>query len=404
MEDHNNESNGSDPGHPELRRINPKSPRQAIQPEQAPGPPPRSKQVRHPVVVFLNFLITLVLLAVVAFGGILYWGKQEFEATGPLTKDQTVMVSRGASLESISGQLQQKGLISSSWVFTIAVQVYKNANEMKAGEYLIPANASMRQIMDVIVAGRGVEYAVTLPEGLSSEQIIAILKKDAILVGEIDEIPEEGILLPETYKFTRGTSRQQIVDRMRRDHDKVLADVWSRRDKNLPIASPREMLILASIVEKETGKADERTRVAAVFVNRLRKKMRLESDPTILYGLHGGDAWNRPRTLLLSELKKPNNYNTYQIDGLPPGPIASPGRAALEAVANPSRTNDLFFVADGTGGHVFAETYADHKKNVARWRKVEKDRRDAANRAATTDGTATPKTKSSKTKPADSSQ
>ncbi len=381
MEDFNNKSDkAQDPSRPDLGRISPRSPHQVLQPERAPGPPPRSRHVRHPLVVFMNFLITLVILAVLAFGGILYWGKQEFEGAGPLTKDQTVAVPRGASLEAIASMLHQKGVISNAWVFNAAVQVYKNSDDLKAGEYLIPANASMRQVMDIIVGGRGVEYAITIPEGLSSQQIVERIKTNPILVGEITEVPEEGALLPETYKFTRGTTRQQVLDRLRKAHDKAVVEIWERRDDNLPIATPEDMVILASIVEKETGKADERTRVAAVFVNRLKKNMKLESDPTILYGLYGGDAWNRPRTLLRSQLNTPNKYSTYQISGLPPGPIANPGRAALEAVVNPSRTDDLFFVADGTGGHVFAKTYEEHKKNVAKWRKIEKKQRDEAAR------------------------
>jgi len=174
---------------------------------------------------------------------------------------------------------------------------------------------------------------------------------------------------------------------MKQAHDAAIAEIWNRRADDLPIKTPADLVTLASIVEKETGKADERTRVAGVFINRLRRGMRLESDPTILYGLYGGSAWERPRTIFRSELNKPNAYNTYQIDGLPPGPIANPGRAALEAVANPSRTNDIFFVADGTGGHVFAETLEDHNRNVARWRDLEKKRKDdaAAKEAETPD-------------------
>jgi UPF0755 protein len=197
------------------------------------------------------------------------------------------------------------------------------------------------------------------------------------LTGTITDIPAEGTLLPETYKFSRGDTAEQVIKRMQQAHNKAVEEIWSRRVNDLPIKTPQQMVVLASIVEKETGRADERTQVAGVFINRLNKNMRLQSDPTILYGLYKGAAWEQYRSILRSELDAPNNaYNTYQINGLPPGPIANPGRAALEAVANPSRTNDLFFVADGTGGHVFAETLEEHNRNVARWRKVEQERRE----------------------------
>jgi UPF0755 protein len=206
---------------------------------------------------------------------------------------------------------------------------------------------------------------------LTSEQIVARLSQNQIFSGTIREIPREGSLLPETYKFPRGTSREQVIQRMQQAQKRVLAEIWERRTPDVPVKTPEQLVTLASIVEKETGKPDERSRVAAVFVNRLKQKMKLQSDPTIIYGLVGGKG-TLGRPIKRSEITQPSPYNTYVIEGLPPGPIANPGRASLEAAANPARTRDLFFVADGTGGHSFTETYEQHQKNVARLRTMEK--------------------------------
>ena len=209
------------------------------------------------------------------------------------------------------------------------------------------------------------------PEGLTSEQIVARLTDNDIFAGTVREIPREGTLLPETYKFPRGTTREQVIARMQQTQKRVLAEIWERRNPDVPVKTPEQLVTLASIVEKETGKADERSRVAAVFVNRLRQKIKLQSDPTIIYGLVGGKG-TLGRPIKRSEIQQPSPYNTYVVDGLPPGPIANPGRASLEAAANPARTRDLFFVADGTGGHAFTETYDQHQKNVSKLRAMEK--------------------------------
>lgn len=363
-------------------RIKPKSPREAIQPEQAPGPPVRSRHVRNPLVILTNMLVSLTVLLLIAVGAALYFGKQQFEAKGPLTEDQTVIISSGAGLSGITDRLAAQNVINDDWfdqlVFNFGVRFYKNAANLKAGEYAFEAGVSMQKVMTDLVDGNAVTHAVTVPEGWSTAQILERVRSHPTLVGEITEVPAEGALLPETYTFTRGTNRQQILDQMEAAQDKLLAEIWGRRVDGLPIKTPEELVVLASIVEKETAKADERPRVAGVFVNRLNQSMRLQSDPTILYGLFGGDAWTTDRSAIKqSELKSETPYNTYQIDGLPPGPIGNPGRAAMEAVANPSLTKDLFFVADGTGGHVFAETYEQHQANVRKWRKVERERRQA---------------------------
>ena len=236
--------------------------------------------------------------------------------------------------------------------------------------------------MNALVSGKAILHGFTVPEGLTSEQIVARLADDPVLTGELGSIPAEGTLLPETYKFSRGTTREQIIDQMRRAQERLIAEIWARRSSDLPIATPAEFVTLASIVEKETGKADERPLVAAVFINRLRQNIRLQSDPTIIYGLFGGKGKPPERPIFRSDIDKKTPYNTYLIDGLPPGPIANPGRAALEAVANPSRTDDLFFVADGTGGHVFAPTLEEHNRNVEHWRRIEAAKKKAKEAAA----------------------
>jgi UPF0755 protein len=216
-----------------------------------------------------------------------------------------------------------------------------------------------------------VQHAVTIPEGLTSEQIVARLSDNDIFAGSVREIPREGTLLPETYKFPRGTTRDQVIQRMQQAQKRALAEIWERRNPDIPIKTPEQLITLASIIEKETGKPDERSRVSAVFVNRLRQRIKLQSDPTIIYGLVGGKG-TLGRPIKRSEIQQPSPYNTYVVDGLPPGPIANPGRASLEAAANPARTRDLFFVADGTGGHAFSDTYDVHQKNVAKLRAMEK--------------------------------
>jgi len=351
-------------------RLGPKSPAEALQPEAVPPPPARSRAARHPLVVFLNFVMTVIVITVIVAGAAVFFGKMRFEQPGALDQARPVTIERGTDLAGIAGLLQSAGAISSKWLFVAGVWFSGEQSNLKAGEYLIPAKASMRQIMDSMVAGRGILYSITVPEGLTSQQIVDLLNEDNVLVGEIDEVPPEGSLLPETYKFSRGDTRQSVINRMRRDRDRLLTDVWNRRAQDLPISNVEELVILASVVEKETSLADERSRVAAVFINRLRLNMRLQSDPTVIYALFGGKGKPAGFTLSRADLDKPSPFNTYASDGLPPSPIANPGRASLEAVANPSRTSDLFFVADGTGGHAFAESYEEHLRNVARWREL----------------------------------
>lgn len=339
-------------------------------------PPPRrhSARVRHPMVVFGNAIFTLLVLVAIAAGGALFVGKQRFDAPGPLAEDKIVNVPAGYGVQDISELLTRAGVIDQPYVFIGGVVVLKARGlTLKHGEYKFARQASLSDVVETLSEGKVVQHNFTVAEGLTSEQIVQRLLETDALSGQIKQIPREGTLLPETYKFTRGMSREQILQRMQQAHRRVLQEVWARRSPDLPaqIQTPEHLVTLASIVEKETGQEDERTRVAAVFVNRLKAKMKLQSDPTIIYGLIGGKG-SLGRPIMKSEIEQATPYNTYTIEGLPPGPIANSGRASLEATANPARTKELFFVADGTGGHAFSDTYAEHLKHVAKLRAIER--------------------------------
>jgi UPF0755 protein len=352
--------------------ISPRSPRAALEPEQVPPPPKRSERARNPFVVVGNAIITLLLIGMLGAGGAYYYGRQVLEAPGPLKEDKIVNIPQRAGKRDIAETLNKESVTDvNPWVFIAAVAALKASSDLKPGEYLFQKNASLRDVIATIVEGKVVQHSVTIPEGLTSEQIVARLSDNDIFTGSVRELPREGTLLPETYKFPRGTPRDQVIQRMQQAHKRVLAEIWERRSQDLPVKTPEQLETLASIVEKETGKPDERSRVAAVFVNRLKQKIKLQSDPTIIYGLVGGKG-TLGRPIKRSEITQPSPYNTYVIEGLPPGPIANPGRASLEAAANPARTRDLFFVADGSGGHAFTETYDAHQKNVAKLRAMEK--------------------------------
>jgi peptidoglycan lytic transglycosylase G len=348
----------------------PRSPRAALEPERVPMPSRRSTRARHPVIVVGNAIFTVLIVISVAVGAALFFGKQRFDAAGPLADDKVVNIPRGLGIRDIADLLQREGVIDQPYIFMGGVIALKARGELKYGEYQFSKHASVADVVDTIIEGKVVQHAFTVPEGLTSEQIVARLLENTALTGQIKEIPREGTLLPETYRFTKGMTREQIIQRMQQAHRRVLQDVWEHRMPDLPVKTPEQLVTLASIVEKETGRPDERTRVAAVFVNRLKTKMRLQSDPTIIYGLTGGKG-SLGRPIQKNEIEQPTPYNTYVIDGLPPGPIANPGRASLEAAANPARTKEIYFVADGSGGHLFSDNYSEHQKNVARLRGLE---------------------------------
>jgi len=352
--------------------ISPRSPRAALEPEQMPSPPKHSARARNPLVIVGNAIITVLLVVMLAAGGAFYYGKRLLETPGPLTEEKVVNIPPRAGMTDIGDILQRNGVISTDrWTFIGGVLVMNARSGLKSGEYQFQKSASLRDVISTIVDGKVVQHSFTIPEGLTSEQIVARLQENDIFAGSVREMPREGTLLPDTYKFPRGTPRDQVIQRMQQAQKRTITEIWERRNTDIPLRTPEQLVTLASIVEKETGKPDERSRVAAVFVNRLRQKIKLQSDPTIIYGLVGGKG-TLGRPIKRSEIQQPSPYNTYVIDGLPPGPIANPGRASLEATANPARTRDLFFVADGTGGHTFAENYEQHQKGVAKLRAMER--------------------------------
>jgi UPF0755 protein len=365
----------------EIKRITPRSPRAALEPERVSMPTRRSERVRHPLVIAGNAVFTVLILIAIAGGILFVVAKQRFEAPGPLEKEKIVNIPPRLGIRDIADLLVTEGVIDHPLTFVVSALLAKTREELKFGEYQFARQASLHDVINTIVDGKVVLHQITIPEGLTSEQIVQRLLETDILSGNIKEIPREGSMLPESYRYARGTPRDQVIQRMQQAQARVVQEVWDRRMPDLPLRSPQQLVILASIVEKETGRADERTRVAAVFVNRLKQRMKLQSDPTIIYGLVGGKG-TLGRPILRSEVEQATPYNTYAIDGLPPGPIANPGRAALEAVANPARTKELYFVADGTGGHAFSETLEQHQRNVSRLRALEQTQRDSTQPAA----------------------
>jgi UPF0755 protein len=349
------------------------SPNEALQPE-TPPPPPTPRR-RRPALSALSGLLSFLLIAAVAglFGVV--WGAHRLQEPGPLPADKVLFIAPGTDLPDIIGMLEQEQVISSPLIFNLALVIEGDRSRVRAGEYLFRQSASMHDVIDTLVNGKQILHSVTIPEGLTSEQIVDRLRDNDLLMGDIREIPKEGTLLPETYKVPRSMGRADLIRRMQEDQKRLVEQIWARRASNVRLHSPYELVTLASIVEKETGNAEERPHIAAVFLNRLQKRMRLQSDPTIVYGLVGGKG-TLGHPIQKSEVEEASPYNTYLIDGLPPGPITNPGRASLEAVANPSQSQDLYFVADGTGGHVFSETLEEHQRNVARWRQLEKDKSD----------------------------
>lgn len=304
----------------------------------------------------------------------LFWGWSVYYGPGPAARsnDATIVtLPSGSSVSTIAATLKQSGVIRSIDLFKAAATLTGADRRLRAGEYEVPDKASLSQVLRLLTEGRVIRHFVTIPEGWSSAQAVDILNAETVLVGEV-EMPAEGSLWPETYEVLRGETRASVIARMQRAMTDNLASLWSGRSPSTVVTSPEDALILASIVEKETAIANERPRVAAVFSNRIRLGMRLESDPTIIYGITRG----RPlgRGIRRSELAADTGYNTYIIPGLPPTPIANPGRDAIAAVLSPPRSDDLFFVADGTGGHAFARTYDEHLANVARWREIERRR------------------------------
>lgn len=335
-----------------------------------------------------GFISSLASLAIVGVAIVLVAAFAFFAETtraGPSTQDSAFMVERGQSAATIGANLEENQQIRSALMFRIATRIYARGQSLQAGEYLIPAGASLRQVVEMMADGEALQHRITFPEGITIAAAMRIIEESDVLTGDLPETPPEGSILPETYSVHRGMTRAALLQLMREERDKAVAEIWAGRQPNLPIATPEDFVTLASIVERETGVAAERPLVAAAFINRLRRPMRLESDPTIIYGVckqfpdrcRDGrlvNAAGQPRVIRQSEIDLNTGYNTYRIDGLPPTPISNPGRDALEAVAHPAESDAIFFVADGSGGHAFAATVAEHNANVARWRQIEAQR------------------------------
>ena len=372
-----------------------------------------------------NFL-TLAIVLLIAAAAAVAWAKREFSGPGPSAIAQCVQISPGASLNAVSNQLAAQGAISNAYIFRAGADYMDKARDLKFGSFLMPPQASMEQIVETVTAGgpstcgtevvvrvgvrentvllrdtnpetgayeemarwtpgsgdrpaplvqaqdrADVRLSLVMAEGVTSWQVVEALRAADFLTGEVAEIPAEGSLAPDTYLLEKGGDRNAILAQMASRQAAILAQEWEARPFGMPYETPEEALIMASIVEKETGQADERPQVASVFVNRLRQGMRLQTDPTVIYGVTNGQVV-LDRGLRRSELDTPTPFNTYRIDGLPPTPIANPGRAAIRAALNPDETDYLYFVADGTGGHAFSRTLEEHNAAVARWREIER--------------------------------
>jgi UPF0755 protein len=369
--------------------------------------------------------LTLFIVILIAMAALVAWGRNEFFAAGPLAEPICLEVERGASLSAVSRNLEERGAISDARIFRIGAEYADRADDLKFGSYMVPGGASMSEVLEAITAsgkstcGRDLNYRIgvtkadvvlseldlassnytevarfdagadplppeylqvsddpalvfriTVAEGVTSWQIVDALKKADFLQGPLETVPPEGSLAPGGYEVERGTERGALVAEMTEKQAAILAAAWAGRSEGLPYDTPEQALIMASIIEKETGIAEERGRVASVFINRLQQGMRLQTDPTVIYGITKGEG-ALGRGLRQSELRRETPYNTYVIDGMPPTPIANPGSEAIKAAVNPDRSDFLFFVADGTGGHAFATTLEEHNANVAKWRAIE---------------------------------
>ncbi|WP_439514294.1 endolytic transglycosylase MltG [Oceanibaculum nanhaiense] len=322
----------------------------------------------------LSGLLTFLLLAMLAGGGLLVWGYAQFTRPGPLQTETALVIPRGSGVEGIARRLEQAGILRYPELFMAAVKLKGVSGALKAGEYAFKPGISPREVMALLQSGETVVRRLTIAEGLTVRQIAAQLAAVEGLDGDPAPLPPEGALLPETYHFSYGDERADILRRMQHAMRETLDRLWESRAPNLPFDTREEALVLASIVERETAIPSERPRVAAVFVNRLRKGMRLQSDPTVIYGLSDG-LGTLDRPLLRVDLQKDHPYNTYTRDGLPPAPICNPGRDSLRAVLNPISSDEYYFVADGSGGHAFARTLDEHNANVRRWRQFQRQQR-----------------------------
>jgi len=323
---------------------------------------------------FFRWVLFFMALFVTLMGGALFFGHQILVSQGPLDQAKHVVIPRGAGPVTMAKLLKEEGVLSYPLLFRLALMVEPNPKPVKAGEYEIPAHASMAAVADILQSGKVVQRRLTVPEGLTTAEVVELVRKTEALSGDITLDLKEGDLLPETYFYSRDDTRDGLLSRMKEAMEKALDEAWRKRAAGLPLANRREALVLASIIEKETAVPAERAKVAAVYLNRLRLKMKLESDPTTIYGLTGGKG-SFNRELTRADLQSTSPYNTYVASGLPPGPICNPGRASIVAATNPTpRDRALYFVADGQGGHVFSSNVYEHNRNVERWKAIQRQR------------------------------
>ena len=318
--------------------------------------------------------IILLLMGSVAFAALFFYlGYESFHKSGPQEQDNVYFLPKGQGVIHTALELERDGFISNQNIFKLGVKISGYERRLQAGEFLIPADSSMFDIMMILSSDKVIQHRLTIVEGWTSWQIVDYLNAIENMTNAITDLPREGSILPETYLYTKNTDRHEVIRRMQMRQKNLLDSIWGKREEGLPFQSVEEAIILASIVEKETAIEQERAHIAGVFINRLRRRMRLQTDPTVIYGLNRRGFLNRP--IYKSDLKSDNPYNTYRIKGLPPTAIAHPGRASIEAVLHPMHSNDLYFVADGTGGHTFSSSLREHLNKVKKWRKIEKARR-----------------------------
>jgi len=334
------------------------------------------------VLSFFRWTLFFIILFLTLIGGGLFFGHELMVASGPLDATKRVVIPRGAGPTTMAKVLHDEGVIGYPLLFRVALIIDPAPKPIRAGEYEVPAHTSMLALVELLQSGKMVQRRLTVPEGMTTADVVELVRKADALTGEITLDLKEGDLLPETYFYSRGDTRDQLLSRMKEAMDKTLDEAWRKRSAGLPYTNRREALILASMIEKETAVAAERPKIAAVFVNRLRLKMKLESDPTVIYGLTGGKG-NLGRDLTRTDLQSASGYNTYVVPGLPQGPICNPGRASILAATSPApRDRSLYFVADGTGGHVFSTNVYQHNRNVERWKEIQRERQEQAPPAA----------------------
>ena len=322
---------------------------------------------------YFRWVLFFIALFATVMGGSIYVGHVILTAQGPLEKTKNVVIPRGAGPTTMAKLLEEEGVIAHPRLFRVALMIDPSPKPIKAGEYEVPAHTSMHALVELLQSGKVVQRRLTIPEGMTTPEVLELVRKTEALTGNITLDVKEGDLLPETYFYSRDDTRDGLLLRMKEAMEKALDEAWRKRAAGLPLANKREALILASMIEKETAVPSERTRVAAVFINRLRRRMKLESDPTTIYGLTEGKA-PLGRDLTRADLQSNTPFNTYVIAALPRGPICNPGRASIVAATNPARDRSLFFVADGQGGHAFATTLPEHNRNVERWRQIQREK------------------------------